>query len=260
MRFLANLGKLALLILLLLVITGLVVRQTGNRSPNLDGQAKEVIVDGQQPAPVDSATYVTPDPTAAPSQEMEERPSPDFWPRQVRLAEPWVFEQKNNYGTVTASRPSGEVVRVVNVKSEKLEVESNGLSGAVETHKTDFWGRAKEAQRVAIEKAQQDKILEERRQSALLEEQARIERQVRYQNAPVLHLEILQVLDDGVLAKAWSAEDRPVRTIFVGSNCDGLIDEQKIDVKAVPPGVYRYQTVLGSRATIERWSAIQSTE
>jgi hypothetical protein len=30
---------------------------------------------------------------------MEERPSPDFWPRQVRLLEPWVFEQKNNYGT-----------------------------------------------------------------------------------------------------------------------------------------------------------------
>jgi hypothetical protein len=162
MRFLANLGKLALLILLLLVITGLVVRQTGNRSPNLDGQAKEVIVEGQQPAPVDSATYVTPDPTAAPSQEMEERPSPDFWPRQVRLLEPWVFEQKNNYGTVTASRPSAEVVRVVNVKSEKLEVENNGLSGTVETHKTDFWNRAKEAQRAAIEKAQQDKILEER--------------------------------------------------------------------------------------------------
>jgi hypothetical protein len=73
-------------------------------------------------------------------------------------------------------------------------------------------------------------------------------------------LEILQVLDDGVLAKAWSAEDRAVRTIFVELNCNGLIDEQNIDVKAVPSGVYRYQTVLGSRATIERWSAIQSTE
>jgi hypothetical protein len=46
-------------------------------------------------------------------------------------------------------------------------------------------------------------------------------------------------------------------TIFVTLNASGLIDGQSFDVKAERTEIFRYTTIVGAVATIEKWSQIQ---
>ena len=57
-----------------------------------------------------------------------------------------------------------------------------------------------------------------------------------------------------------SLENREARTVFVELNSNGLINGQKIDVRAERSGVLRYKTVMRTQATIERWLAIRQIE
>ena len=64
------------------------------------------------------------------AQAPAHRPDKAFWPREVEISEEVVLEQRNQYGLVSSKRFPGAVVRVTNLKSELLEVESDGFSGS----------------------------------------------------------------------------------------------------------------------------------
>jgi hypothetical protein len=69
------------------------------------------------------------------AQPSEEKPEKAFWPREVKISEDIKLEQKTKYGVVTAKRIAGSVVKVVNLDSDSLRIESDGFQGTISVAK-----------------------------------------------------------------------------------------------------------------------------
>jgi hypothetical protein len=53
----------------------------------------------------------------------------------VKISEDIKLEQKTKYGVVTAKRIAGSVVKVVNLDSDSLRIESDGFQGTISVAK-----------------------------------------------------------------------------------------------------------------------------
>jgi hypothetical protein len=69
------------------------------------------------------------------AQSSDEKPEKAFWPREVKISEDIKLEQKTKYGVVTAKRIAGSVVKVVNLDSDSLRIESDGFQGTISVAK-----------------------------------------------------------------------------------------------------------------------------
>ena len=150
-----------------------------------------------------------------PAQSPKDRPGRDFWPREVQISEEVVLEQRNQYGLVSSKRFPGAVVTVTNLKSELLEVESDGFSGKVKVDKTDFWKRANKTRNAAIERQNRETELAKAREQREAEEKMEAARITRYENAAKLEIEIIQVLGDGCLARVLESNPSTRKRIFI---------------------------------------------
>ena len=95
---------------------------------------------------------------------------------------------------------AGSLVKVVSLASESLRIERDGFQGTIEVEQTDFWDRAEKKRYAAIDKEKSQRLLAKER--AMREaEQRTAERVKSYETASVLQIEIIQVVNDGCLAR-----------------------------------------------------------
>ena len=102
---------------------------------------------------------------------------------------------------MTAKRIAGSVVKVVNLDSDSLRIESDGFQGTISVAKSDFWDRAERTKNAAIERKKRAEELVREREKQEAEEKTKAERIKRYKAATVLEFEIIQVVKDGCLAR-----------------------------------------------------------
>lgn len=134
------------------------------------------------------------------AQLSEEKPDKAFWPKEVQITEDLVLEQKNRYGLVSSKRLPGAIVKVINLNSDFLVVESEGFSGKIAVEKTDFWQRAESARKVSKQRENRERELATARQQKENEDRIKAARAKRYENAADLQIEIIQVTEEGCLA------------------------------------------------------------
>jgi hypothetical protein len=187
------------------------------------------------------------------AQPSEERPNKAFWPREVRISEDIKLEQKTKYGLVTSKRSSGSVVKVVGLDSDSLKIESDGFLGRVSVEKTDFWDRAERTRSATIERQNREQALAKEREEQKAEEKMRVARMKRYEAATVLQIEIIQVLDDGCLARVLNDNHK---RIFIELRGPNFAQGQRYEVRAEQWGTFKYTTVLDAPSTIERWAPL----
>jgi hypothetical protein len=189
------------------------------------------------------------------AQSDDDKPEKTFWPRQVTLSEAIELEQKTKYSLVTAKRSPGNVVKVIGLDSDVLTVESEGFSGKVSVRKTDFWERAERTRNVAIERKKRAEQLVRERQDQEAAEKMKATRLKRYEAAPVLQLEIIQVLNDGCLARVLNDNHKRIFIELRGAN---LAQGQQYEIRAGRWGTFKYTTVLGAPSTVERWAPLEN--
>jgi len=163
------------------------------------------------------------------------------------------LEQKTKYGLVTSTRSAGSVVKVISLESDSLKIESDGFLGAVNVDKTDFWHRAEKTRDAAIEKQNREQALAKEREEREFEEKMRAARLQWYEDARVLQLEIIQVLNDGCLARVLNEN---LKRIFIELRGANLAQGQRYEVRAEQKGTFKYTTVLGASSVVERWAPL----
>jgi hypothetical protein len=165
------------------------------------------------------------------------------------------LNKKNRYGLVSPKRLRGSIVKVINLDSDFLEVESEGFSGKIAVEKTDFWQRAESARKAAIERQNREKEITKAREQREKERKIDAARLEKYENATKLEIEIVQILDEGCLATVLENDNWTRKRIFIelrGSVAEG----QRYEVRAEQSGTFSYKTVLGAPSTVERWTPI----
>ena len=75
----------------------------------------------------------------------------------------------------------------------------------------------------------------------------------RYQNAAKLVIEIIQVLDDGCLARVLESNASTGKKIFIELRNPNWAEGQRYELRAEQYGTFSYKTVLGAPSTVERW-------
>jgi hypothetical protein len=101
---------------------------------------------------------------------------------------------------LSGRRLPGAVVKVINLNSDLLEVESEGFLGKIAVEKTDFWQRAESARKVSKQRENRERELATARQQKENEDRIKAARAKRYENAADLQIEIIQVTEEGCLA------------------------------------------------------------
>jgi hypothetical protein len=193
------------------------------------------------------------------AQSLQEKPAKAFWPREVQITEGIVLEQTNRYGLISSKRLPGAIVKVINLDSDFLKVESEGFSGKIAVEKTDFWQRAESARKVSKERENRERKLAVARQQKDNEERIKAARVQRYESAADIQLEIVQVTEGGCLAIVLDNGNLTRKRIFIqlrGSVAEG----QRYEVRAEQSGTFSYKTVLGAPATVERWTLVPKPE
>jgi hypothetical protein len=189
----------------------------------------------------------------ASDQPSDEKPDKAFWPREVRISEEVKVEQKTKYGVVTSKRNAGSVVKVVSLDSDSLRIESDGFQGTIEVEKTDFRDRAGKTREAAIDKQKGERLLAKERAIREAEERMKAERGKRYEAATVLQIEIIQVVNDGCLARVLNDNQK---RIFLELTGPDFAQGQRYEVRAEQSGTFKYTTVLGAPSTVERWTPL----
>ena len=187
------------------------------------------------------------------AQPSDEKPEKAFWPREVKISEDIKLEQKTKYGLVTSKRSSGSVVKVISLESDSLKIESDGFQGTMSVGKTDFWDRAEKTRNAAIDKEKTQRLLAKERAMREAVERTKAERIKRYEAATVLQIEIIQVVNDGCLARVLNDNHKRIFLELTGPN---FAQGQRYEVRAEQSGTFKYTTVLGAPSTVERWTPL----
>jgi hypothetical protein len=85
----------------------------------------------------------------------------------------------------------------------------------------------------------------------------RIARKRRYEQAVLLQLSIIQVLNDGSLATVLNDN---YKTIFIELKGSHLAQGQRYELKAEQWGTFKYRTVLGAPSVVERWAPVDEPD
>jgi hypothetical protein len=149
---------------------------------------------------------------------------------------------------------AGSVVKVVSLESDSLKIESDGFLGTVNVEKTDFWDRAERTRSAAIERQNQEQALVKQREEREAQEKKWRASMKRYEDAPVLEIEISQVLNNGCLVRVLN-DDR--KSIFLELTGPDLAEDQRYKIRAERSGIFKYTTVLGAPKTVERWTSLR---
>jgi hypothetical protein len=155
---------------------------------------------------------------------------------------------------VTSKKSVGAFVNVVSLDSDSLKIESDGFLGTIGVEKTDFWDRAERSRSAAIERQNREQALTKEREEQKAEEKMRVARVKRYEAATVLQIEIIQVLNDGCLARVLNDNGK---RIFIELKGPKFAQGQRYEVRAEQWGTFKYTTVLGAPSTIERWAPLE---
>ena len=84
-------------------------------------------------------------------------------------------------------------------------------------------------------------------------ERTKAERIKRYEAATVLQIEIIQVVNDGCLARVLNDNQK---RIFLELTGPDFAQGQRYEVRAERSGTFKYTTVLGAPSTVERWTPL----
>jgi hypothetical protein len=134
---------------------------------------------------------------------MEHRVSSCYFGLERNDQQRLLLEQKNRYGLISSKRLPRAIVKVINLNSDFLEVESEGFSGKIAVEKTDFWQRAESARKAAKERENRERELATARQQKESEDRMKAARVKRYENAADLQIEIVQVIAGDVWRSSW---------------------------------------------------------
>ena len=119
--------------------------------------------------------------------------------------------------------------------------------------KTDFWDRAERTRDAAIDKEKSQRLLAKERAMREAQKRTKAERVKSYEAASVLQIEIIQVVNDGCLARILNDHQK---RIFLELTGPDFAQGQRYEVRAERSGTFKYTSVLGAPSTIERWTPL----